>query len=378
MFLAACAGIFLFGIVLALLGTLFGLPEVRARLRVNLGQQGDLFLILYFGVFLSSLVAGPLIDRMGNKLVLMVSALLVTAGLGGFAPAQSFGAAATCVALLGLGGGGLNIAANVLVSDLYGADRGPMLNALGMFYAIGALGIPLLAASLSTLLPIRGLLLCAAVLAALTTIAYSALRFPRARESKGFAMRDLLQVARYPGVALLAAVLFLEAGNESSIGGWVSSFAGSLGVDATTATWVLAGFWAAMTAGRLLATWLLEHIGKTQLVLASAAGSVAGCALVLAARSIAGLAAGAALAGLCFAAVFPTTLGIAGDRYPQLSGTVFGLLFSVGLLGGMCFPWAIGHLGTWFGMRQGLLLPLASATLICALAALIRTPDPHS
>jgi len=81
MFLAACAGIFLFGIVLALLGTLFGLPEVRARLRVNLGQQGDLFLILYFGVFLSSLVAGPLIDRMGNKLVLMVSALLVTARL---------------------------------------------------------------------------------------------------------------------------------------------------------------------------------------------------------------------------------------------------------------------------------------------------------
>src|SRR2546425_2021284 len=193
MFLAACAGIFLFGIVLALLGTLFGLPEVRARLRVNLGQQGDLFLILYFGVFLSSLVAGPLIDRIGNKLVLMVSALLVTAGLGGFAPAQSFGAAATCVALLGLGGGGLNIAANVLVSDLYGADRGPMLNALGMFYAIGALGIPLLAASLSTAVPIRGVLLCAAVLAALTTIAYSALRFPPARESKGFAMRDLLQ-----------------------------------------------------------------------------------------------------------------------------------------------------------------------------------------
>src|SRR5207244_8673699 len=73
MFLAHCAGIFLFGIVLALLGTLFGLPEVRARLRVNLGQQGDLFLILYFGVFLSSLVAGPLIDRMGNKLVLMRS-----------------------------------------------------------------------------------------------------------------------------------------------------------------------------------------------------------------------------------------------------------------------------------------------------------------
>lgn len=369
---------FLFGIVLALLGTLFGLPGMRARLRVNLGQEGDLFLILYFGVFVSSLVVGPLIDRMGNKLVLVVSALLVTAGLGGFAPAHSFGAAAACVALLGVGGGGLNTAANVLVSDLYGADRGPMLNALGMFYAIGALLIPLLAASLSTVLPIRGLLLCSAALAAFAAAAYSVLRFPPARESKGFAARELLQVARYPGVALLAVLLFFEAGNESSIGGWVSSFAGSLGVDATTATWVLVGFWAAMTAGRLLATWLLQYIGKAQLVLASGAGSLAGCALVFAARSGVSLAAGAALAGLSFAAVFPTTLGIAGDRYPQFSGTVFGLLFSVGLLGGMCFPWAIGHLGNCFGMRQGLLLPLAGATLICALAALIRSRDPRS
>src|SRR2546428_12767567 len=115
MFLAACAGIFLFGIVLALLGTLFGLPEVRARLRVNLGQQGDLFLILYFGVFLPSLVAGPLIVRHGNKLVLMVSALLVTAGHCGFAPAPSFCAGAPCVAPLGLGGRGVDNPADHLV-----------------------------------------------------------------------------------------------------------------------------------------------------------------------------------------------------------------------------------------------------------------------
>src|SRR5207245_9789431 len=106
MFLAACAGIFLFGIVLALLGTLFGLPEVRARLRVNLGQQGDLFLILYFAVFLSSLLAGPLIDRMGNKVVLMVSPLLVTAGPGRFAPDQLFRPAGLCVAVLWMGGRG--------------------------------------------------------------------------------------------------------------------------------------------------------------------------------------------------------------------------------------------------------------------------------
>jgi FHS family glucose/mannose:H+ symporter-like MFS transporter len=84
LFAAACGGLFLFGIVLALLGTLFGLPEMRARLHVDLAQQGNLFLVLYSGVLAASLVAGPLIDRAGNKLVLVVSALLVTAALAGF------------------------------------------------------------------------------------------------------------------------------------------------------------------------------------------------------------------------------------------------------------------------------------------------------
>ena len=54
LFAAACAGMFIFGVVLALLGTLFGLPAMRERLGVNLAQQGDLFLLLYAGVCFST------------------------------------------------------------------------------------------------------------------------------------------------------------------------------------------------------------------------------------------------------------------------------------------------------------------------------------
>jgi hypothetical protein len=37
----------------------FGLPEMRARLHINLSQQGNLFQILYLGIFCSSLIVGP-------------------------------------------------------------------------------------------------------------------------------------------------------------------------------------------------------------------------------------------------------------------------------------------------------------------------------
>ncbi len=363
---------FVFGIVLALLGTLFGLPEMRARLDVNLAREGDLFLLLYFGVLVATMIAGPLVDRIGNKLVLLVSALLVTLALGGFAAAHGFATAAVCAVILGLGGGGLNISANVLASDLYGEERGPMLNILGMFYGIGALAIPLLAASITAVLNVRQLLILAAALAALLTVAYSLLRFPPTSEPQGFSARELAQVASYPGVLLLAFLLFFESGNEAAIGGWTSSYVGSVGADARTATWVLAGFWAALMVGRLLAARLLRSIGKVQLVFSSGVGSVAGCAVLLLAPSLAGMAAGVAMLGLSFAAVYPTTLAIAGDRYQRFAGTVFGLLFSIGLAGGMVFPWAMGHLAERLGLRPVMWLPLGSATMICVLAAIIR------
>jgi len=104
LFAAAGAGMFVFGIVLALLGTLFGMPAMRLRLGVDLSQQGDLFLLLFVGVCTATLAAGPLIDRFGDKMVLLLSAIFVTAGLLGLAAAHSMLAAGISVVVMGAGG----------------------------------------------------------------------------------------------------------------------------------------------------------------------------------------------------------------------------------------------------------------------------------
>src|SRR5262249_1426287 len=138
LFLASGAAMFVFGITLAALGALFGLPETRARLHVDLAQQGDIFFTLYLGVFVSTILVGPIIDSFGNKVVLTVSVTLVVAGLLGFWVAGSFVSAIVAAFVLGLGGGGLNTSANALVADLYPELRGTMLNLLGVFYGCGA------------------------------------------------------------------------------------------------------------------------------------------------------------------------------------------------------------------------------------------------
>jgi len=368
LFGGAATGIFVFGIVMAVLGTLFGLPAMRQRLKIDLSQQGNVFLLLYVGILLATLIAGPVIDSVGNKVILVTSAALVASGMAGFAYAHSFGSAAIPAVLLGLGGGGLNTSTNALVSDLYGEDRGPMLNVLGIFYGIGALGIPLLAAVIAGHFPIAPQLLICAGLAGACALLFLGMQFPEASAAQSFSWREVVQVARFPGVLVLGFLLFCESGNEASIGGWTSTYAAEMGLGARTATLTLAGYWAALMVGRLLVARILKDVGKRQLVLGSGLGALVGGAVLLTSRLEVTLVAGVLLIGLSYAGVFPTALAIAGDTYRKMTGTVFGLLFAIALVGGMSFPWAVGQISQRLGVRYGMVVPLAGAAGICLLA----------
>jgi fucose permease len=371
LFLSACAGTLVFGIVFAVLGTVFGLPAMRARLQLDLAQQGNLFLLLYLGIFCASVIVGPLIDHLGNKINLFVSSAIVAGAMVAFAVAHSFVAASFAAVLLGLGGGGLNTCTNVLVSDLYGEQRGPMLNLMGIFFGIGALFVPMLAASIEGHFTIGQLFLFCALLSFACALGYALISFPPARASQAFSMGEVIGVARYEGVLLLALILFFESGNEASIGGWTSTYVNSAGYSPRTATLVLAAYWAALMLSRILAARMLRAIGKSHLVAASALLSLVGCAILLTSQLLILLMVGTALIGLSYGPVFPTTLAIAGDRYSKQAGTVFGLLFSIALIGGMLLPWAVGQVSQRFSIRMGMLVPALGAIGITALSTVV-------
>ena len=75
------------------------------------------------------------------------------------------------------------------------------------------------------------------------------------------------------------------------------------------------------------------------------------------------------VAGCGVATIFPTTLGLAGSRFEEYSGTVFGILFAISLTGGMSLPWTLGHLAAARGFRAALLLPAAGFLAIAAIQA---------
>ncbi len=356
-----------FGTCLALLGTTFGFPEMRARLHVDVQRLGSLSSLLIAGVWLATVIVGPVIDRFGNKLVLAASSYLAAAAVCGFAYAGSFIEAAVASFVLGFAGGGLNTSTNALVSDLYEAERGSMLNVLGIFFGFGALGVPLAAGSLAARFSIPQIMLGAAVLPLVCATAYSVLRFPAAREAHSFTLREAARMIAYPGVLLFSFLLFFESFNEQAMITFASTWIGAAGASAARATFGLAAYQACMMSGRIIASRLLRRVSKRQLVMFAAAGTVVATAVLAFGSSPAVKTVGAALIGLSYAPIYPTVLAIAGDRYQRFAGTVFGILFAIALFGAVASPSIVGHMAGRYGVLSGPFVPLAGTIMVVIL-----------
>lgn len=367
----AAGAIFLFGIAMALLGAI--LLPLSQRLHFDAARAGDFFLVMNFGIFLALAASGAALDRFGTRPVLVTCSLLLGGGLWALAGADSVRAVALSAFAIGLAGGGLNTSANTLVSDAYAEDRGPALNLLGIFFGFGAIILPFAIGVVTAAWTF--FLRLAAFLALICAGACFLAPFPPAREARSFSLGEAARVLRNPLVLLFAALLFCQSGNEFTMGGWISSFLSrETGASTRAATLALAGYWAALMLGRLASAGLLRRVRDAYLVAACGAGAAAATGLLLTASSFAVGAVSVFLLGLCYSAIYPTTLAMVGDRFPRFAGTVFGVLFSLALIGGMTFPWAAGHLAQDYGLRAGLALPLLGAALFTILElVLIRT-----
>ena len=370
---AAYAGHFLYGIVMALLGAI--LPALSLRIGIDLAQAGNLFLVLNASTLVSSLGLGPLMDRFGMKPPLVIGPVVTGAGLLAVALSEHYRPLAWGVALLGLGGGALNNAGNTVVADLHQAQetRSAALNLLGVFYGIGALSIPLALGLLLAVADLVTILLASVVLCLAIAVHNALVRLAPPKQERQMAMGELARFLREPFVLLFAALLFFEAGNEVVAGGYLSSFlVRENGFSVRTASWALSGYWAALILSRLVLSRAALKLNVSRLLILSALASAAGTALVAISRHPALSVVAVVWIGAGLAGIFPTALGMVGARYPAFTGTVFGLLLTAALSGGMLLPWLTGRIGEAHGLRPALGVVAAQFLVIAALAALAR------
>lgn len=376
--LVTISAAFVFGMVLALLGSL----KLSLAKRLNLGEGRIGVLLSAFNLTLMPmmLLTGLLIDRYGVRWILigascMTALAIVTLSINPTYPRAFVGAL-----LAGLGSAGLSTASIVLMPKAfyYSMREAPAAENLGnVFFALGALITPVLADVLLRTLGFRRgvrvialLCLIPAVFAALTSAADLKLTTEAAAFERLFFEKTLW---------LAAAVFFLYAPLEAAINIWATTYLTDLGHGERKAAWVLSGFWAAFLSSRLLAAlalhrwptlpgWDVWLIIVPALLVAVLLGNLAGTASAGAARR------GILVLGFLLGPIFPT---LVGSLFYQLDktnvhgfGTAYGTLFAVGSLGSLILAPVIGVRFARRNVQTALRIPMLIA-IVLTLAALV-------
>ncbi len=351
--------------------------ELEARLSLTKGQLGLMVLLFSLTCIVAQLTAGPLVDRIGHKPLAIAG--FVVAGLSIFllAYAGSFPLAVLAAILLGVGAICCNTVGNTLLPVVLfdGKEPARASNFGNAFVGLGFALPPLLIGVLQTDVGMSyeaTLSLIAVIVLTFTVFAFLS-SYPQV--STGFQLSRAFGLLRNPVVLIAALALVCYIGLEFAMNTWIRLLMVELfqktGSDeagiARNAGLVLTAFALAMGIGRFGTSAIknLTAIG-TKVIAAMAALSV----VTIGVMGITGSPTLAIVAvfvtGLAFAPMFPTIVGVTFSKFePGVYGSVFGTVFSIGLLGPAFLPYVIGKASETSSIQKAMPIAAVVAAVLC-------------
>lgn len=364
--LAAVLGIFVYGMIAAMLGTI--LPTFN----LTMDQSGNVAFAQAIGLVIASISVGPLIDNKGKKVALLI-ALTLIAGALFYLPntGGDYTLIRICLFVQGFGGGVLVTAANALASDIDESRRASMLNFLNLFFGLGGLATPFIAGNILGGDAVR-LCYLAAGMTVVTLVVNAITPIPGPSGERGFKASEAGALIGSPRIGLLSIFLFLYVTCEVGIWNWLVKYLITRGIDEKSALNILSlGFALGLLIGRVVVSRILIKVPAVTVTLASAALMAVTTFLMLQTTSQEMATVAVFCAGLAMAPVFPTTLAIVGDAFPKGTATAMGIVITFGWIGLAISSPIIGQIANSSSLGTALLiLPAASVVMVLVNLAL--------
>ncbi len=369
-FWAACSGMLLFGISLITLGSVAS--DLREKLQLDAISAGTLFSILPLGILTGSLLFGPIVDKYGYRILLSISCLFMFVGFEGIAFAPSTGLLKIFIYLFGLGGGAVNGATNALVADISDKDKVANLSLLGVFYGIGALGMPLVSGILESIFNFETVLSAVGILTFAIGMLFLFIKFPPPKQSQGFPISSSIRLIKDKILILIAFFLFFQSGFEAIINNWTTTFLiKQQSVLPRNALYALSLFVAGMTVMRLLTGSIFRTVSAKKLLVSSFGLMLLGLILIKTGSLFSLSVIGLVLLGAGLANGFPVMLGIVGNRNAEFSGTAFSLVLFIALIGNFLINYGMGIVAQNFGIHHLITFAFAETFIMIALCLII-------
>ena len=368
-FIAACMGMFLFGIVMLSLGTIN--TYLIHKFQLNNLAAGSLASLLPFGILTGSLVFGPIVDRFGYKLLLIVCTLLIVFSILLIAFTGTFRLIQFGFLLIGFSGGAINGGTNALGSDVSLENKSAKLSLLGVFYGIGALSLPLITGALSAYVPYQTIILAIGLFLLLPVIYFLAIPFPPPKQQQGIPLKKVFAMFRDKVLILFSLVLFFQSAAEGISNNWSTNYLINYhGLPDSKALFALTLLVIGMTAGRLALSYILRKAKPIRVFYLSCLLIAASLLLVHFSGTTGWIWTGMLLLGMGLASGFPVMLAYVGERYAHLSGIAFSFALVIALAGNTLLNLLTGFVSRTWGIRHVMSILIAAAPVMLLLAFL--------
>ena len=375
----ALVAVFTLAICFIILGAIS--TELMTALGIDSGQFGTLVTAFFLTSCLVQLITGPVVDKIGHKPVVIIGFAAVSLSMFILAFASSFSAALVACIILGIGAMSVNTVGNTLIPVVLfgGKDPARASNFGNGFFGLGYILIPLLIVFIIKTLGLsyHTALIIIAVLCILFMVLALITSFPVA--STGFKFSMAVKLLLNPAVIIAALAMFCYTSLESSVTTWIKKlmeelFSINSNLDASArAGVVLSLFGVAMMAGRFLTSSIknLTAIGTKVITFSTILAIISIILMIVAKGPVMGII-GVILAGIAFAPIFPTIIGVTFSKFePGLYGSIFGIVFATGLLGGTFVPKLIGNLSVGSTVQQSLIVALIIAAILLVISLFI-------
>lgn len=365
-FTAACVDILVFGIGIISLGSI--LPFLTEKFMLDDMQKGILASLLPAGILTGSLVFGPVVDKYSYKNLLSLSILLNILGMELIAWADTFFFLCPAFFLIGWGGGMINGATSALVSDISedsGENKGANLSLFGVFFGLGALGMPVIIGFLSEKFETNQIMAGVGLSMILPLVFNIALKFPVPKQSQSIALHQFFKLARNRLLLLFGFVLFFQSGLEALTNNWTTSYLIEvIHVDEPKALYSLTLYVGIFTVARFILGFILKVIPAKKVLTASVLLVLLGGSITVLSQGLASYIAGLLCIGLGLSGGFPIVLGMVGDRFPSWTGTAFGVVFSIALIGNIIINYLNGVVAEIWSISVFPVVFIVSGTLM--------------
>ena len=331
------------GLISASLGPT--LPGLAAQTQTELREISFLFTTRATGYMLGSLLGGRLYDRMPGHPVMALALLAMGAGMMAVPQLPLLWVLALVLLGIGIAEGALDVGGNTLLVWVHRARVGPFMNGLHFFFGVGAFLAPIVIAQ--AMLATGGIRWGYWLLGLyVVPVVLWLLRLPSPQHEAAHISGERRQIpVNWPLVSLVMLFMFVYAGAEVGLGGWLYTYAVEMNLATpAAAAYLTSAYWGALTLGRLLSIPIAARFRPRTILWADLIGCVASVGLMIVMPESAwALRIGAFGMGLFIASVFPTVLTWC-ERRMTMSGLAMSMFFVGTSVGAMLWPWLIGQL----------------------------------